>query len=215
MAHHHTGHALASNTVISPHLPTDHATSPTSQHPQHHLNRAEKPYSPHGSTESQNSSVYVSPGAFTRTEDEFASQVSSQTINGVRQTSPRFEVENSKKTYINLSTNPVEAKGISEQETSPYMYSSATTSTHLQEKYNGFTSSQAWRAHETMAGRESQASPSNIIACQSSQLPTISHASSNPRVGQRGEMGAFARLTDLLYDDLNRDEFDVYLKKET
>ena len=97
------------------------------------------------------------------------------------------------------------------------MYASAaapTTQTH--EKYNGFaaaSASQMWRAQEAM--RESQQRHSTVIACQGAQRSAHPHASSNGRIGPRGEMAAFERLTDLLYDDLNRDEFDVYLKKET
>ena len=111
----------------------------------------------------------------------------------------------------------METKGVQGEEKGPYIYSPATTPTHLQEKYNGFvgSSNQVWRAQEAMAARESQPRPSTIITCQGAQRSTISHAGLNAGAGQQGEMGAFARLTDLLYDDLNRDEFDVYLKKET
>ena len=215
MAHHHTSHPISPSTGIPHHL-TNHANSPIAHNPQPHLNGAEKPYSPHGSPESQTSSVYLSPPGYTQTDEEFTSQVSPHTIGAVRQASPRFDAESHKKTYINLSTPPVEAKGIHGDEKAQYMYSPATTPTHLQEKYNGFVSSsnQVWRAQEAIAARECQPRPSTIIACQAAQRSGISHASSNPR-GQRGEMGAFEHLTDLLYDDLNRDEFDVYLKKET
>ena len=218
MLHHHASHPISPNSSISHHLP-NHINSPTTHNPQHHLNGGEKRYSPHGSPESQTSSVYLSPPNYAQTEDDYSAQVSPQNIGVVRQTSPRFDTENTKKTYINLSTPPMEAKGVQQgEEKGPYMYSPATTPTHLQEKYNGFVggSNQVWRTQEAaIAARESQQRPSTIIACQAAQRSAMSHAGLNHGVGQQGEMGAFARLTDLLYDDLNRDEFDVYLKKET
>lgn len=215
MLNHLANHSLSPDAVIPHHL-SNHGGSPAPHNHQLYLNRVERPYSPQGSPESQTSSVYLSPPMYPQTEDDYAQQVHPQTMSGVRQTSPRFEAESSKKTYINLSTPPVEGKGVHGGEKSPYAYSPATTPTHLQEKYNGFvaSSNHAWRAQEAITVRESQARPSTVIACEAAQRPTISHASSTARVGQLSDISAFDHLRELLYDDLNRDEFDVYLVKK-
>lgn len=219
LAHHHS---ISPNPAMQHHLP-NHPASPSAphHHPPHHLQRMEKPYSPQGSPESQPGSVYHSPPPGYTPTEEFAAQVSPaqpMSMNGVPQASPRFETEASKKTYINLATPPMEQKGSHEQDKAPYnMYASATTpATQTHEKYNGFaaaSANQMWRAQEAV--RESQQRHSTVIACQGTQRSAHPHASSSGRIGPRGEMAAFERLTDLLYDDLNRDEFDVYLKKET
>lgn len=139
-------------------------------------------------------------------------------MNGVRPASPRFETDSSsKKTYISFSTPRIESKAAHGKVNlkTPYVYSLPTAPAHLHEKYNGFaatTSSQAWRAQEILAARESQPRASTVIACQGTQRSASCNG--NPRTGQRSEMGAFEHLAQILYDDLNRDEFDVYLKKE-
>lgn len=207
-------------TAIPQHFQSHAASSPSVHSPQLHLNRPpEKTYSPHGSPESPHcSSVYLSPPAYTE-EDYSAQAVSPQAqMSGVRQCSPRFEAENVKKTYTNLTSPHVEGSGMHSEEKAHFSYPSVTTSPHLAEKYNAFpaSSSQQWqRGQDAIATRESLGRPSTVIACQTAQRPTIPHANSNLPTGQRGEMGAFEHLRDLLYDDLNRDEFDVYLKKET
>ena len=218
LARHHPGHSISPNPAVQHHLPS-HSTSPnTHQHHQHHLQRIEKPYSPQGSPESQIGNVYHSPPPGYTPTEEFTAQVSpTQTMNGVRQASPRFETEANKKTYTNLTTPPVEHKGLHEQDKASYnMYSTAASlTTQIHDKYNGFvaSSSQMWCAQDAM--RESQQRQSTVIACQSAQRPTNPHANSTPHIGSRGEMAPFVHLRDLLYEDLNRDEFDVYLKKET
>lgn len=223
--------------------PLSHPPTPTSA-VLHHAHRGEKAYEVghgHGvaALESHTSSVYLSPPAYEGKEDE--NEIANEPCLPCGVGLERCENAPERKTYIDLS-NPSfggasNARNNSyEDERSVYPYS-PNTPTGLHEiradRYVQVRPSFAVRGQQYIAvspapREENQCKVVSVIACQTTSAQTTSsqrnvgnHETSSgsrggtAKSGEGSSMGAFEHLTELLYDDLNRDEFDVYLKKET
>lgn len=175
---------------VSHHNHTNPAMSPSSTVPPHLLNHpqrakgTEKMNCSQGSPNSHTSCTYISPAPEFDQNEEYNSPVTPTGPTNINRKKPNSNVSSS------------EVKEVASEKAS-YGYNATSN------KYNNTTYSAAmWREESTTE-----------CSRRASSHPGVQRTS-HVRQNQRGEMGAFEHLTELLYDDLNRDEFDVYLKKE-
>ena len=181
-----------------------------------HYTNGDRPYSGvDAGAENQMSSVYLSPPAHEAKEedDEIASESSSCGI--------LERCGSGRKTYINLSSprfgtsSPRNHYGSA---SSPYPYS-PTTPTGLSEMSRLSPHFRGQLVPSTTTGEENvQNQAVSVIAGETP--PTSFHRNTITNMSARGGIkchgegstGAFDHLTELLYDDLDRDEFEMYLK---
>ena len=186
-----------------------------------HYTNGDRPYdSVNDGTDNLTSSVYLSSPAYDAKEHHEIPRGSSSC--GLLE-----KGETERKTYINLSApNFGTSRGRNSwgDESPAYPYF-PTTPTRLNERYGLPAPRPQFRGHcvSPSRGENLQSKAISVIACQTTQPNTrramSAHVATGARGGTKGHgealMGAFEHLKELLYDDLNRDEFDVYLKKET